>query len=125
MCSLLGFQSQVFGGLISPGQDPKVGLPDVELKSFTLQGSNSIFVILLNYGSLAEPWVFPLKELLSLFLPPVSMFSFVVETLFIQFSGPFQRHYSTYHCRFVTSTGGDVFRIFFFSAVLNPHISNF
>lgn len=88
------FQSQAFLRLISPVQDLGVGVPDVELKSLTLQEKDLYLCDPPNCGLL---WLgcgfLPQGSFLS--VSPICLDAvillFAVEILFIQFSGPFLR----------------------------------
>ena len=105
-------------GLISPAWDLRVGMPDVGHKFITFRKKFCIFELPPNCGLLTWGGIFLARLCLCLYYHlNAPLLSFVVEALFIKFSGLFRGNYSICGCRFVTSMVGGEFRI-----SLNHHL---
>ena len=100
----VGFQSQVFWGLVSPVQD-----------LLLYSENNHNFVILPDCGLLRLGRAFFLGESVSLFLLPISMLFFyplLWRLCSSRFQVPFRENYSICGCGFVVSVGEGELRIF-------------
>lgn len=106
---LVGFQSQTFGGLVSPVQVLRVGVPSMEHKPLTSQEKISYSGISPNCRSLH------LRQGVYLPLLPVLMLSFyplLWRPCSSSFQVSFRENDFICNCRFVVSVGGGQFIIF-------------